>query len=140
MPIDDLARSDVITATPDTPVPELARTMDEHDVGSVVITNGTEPVGIVTDRDLTTRVIAMERDPTDLPAERVMTEDLCLVDRREGFYRATELMREHGVRRLPVCDDGGELVGIITADDMTELLADEHQQLAEVIRTQRPPY
>jgi len=48
-------------------------------------------------------------------------------------------MAENGVRRLPVCE-GDELVGIITADDLTELIADEEQQLAEVIRAQRPEY
>jgi CBS domain-containing protein len=48
-------------------------------------------------------------------------------------------MSDTGVRRLPVCD-GDELVGIITADDLTELLADEQQQLAGIIQSQRPPY
>ncbi len=58
----------------------------------------------------------------------------------EAVHQAAELMCEHGVRRLPVCDADDELVGIITADDLTELLADEQQQLADVIRAQRPPY
>jgi CBS domain-containing protein len=49
-------------------------------------------------------------------------------------------MSEHGVRRLPVVTAETELVGIVTADDMTELLADESQQLAKVIQAQRPPY
>jgi len=49
-------------------------------------------------------------------------------------------MAEHGVRRLPVCDEDDALVGIITVDDLNELLADEHEGLADVIRAQRPPY
>jgi len=49
------------------------------------------------------------------------------------------MMAEHGIRRLPI-REGDELVGIITADDLTELIADEEQQLAEVIRAQRPEY
>jgi CBS domain-containing protein len=48
-------------------------------------------------------------------------------------------MAEHGVRRLPVCDDE-TLAGIITADDLTELLADEQQHLADLVRAQRPDY
>lgn len=139
MPVEDLARSDVVTASPDTPVTELATTMAAESVGSVVITDGDEPVGIVTDRDLTVRVLSEGTDPTERTAADVMTRDLVTIDRRGGFYEATTTMAENGVRRLPVCD-GNELVGIITADDLTELIADEEQQLAAVIRAQRPEY
>jgi signal-transduction protein with cAMP-binding, CBS, and nucleotidyltransferase domain len=139
MPIDDLARSDTVTAGPDTPVTELAATMDDADVGSVVITNEGTPVGIVTDRDLTVRVLGEGVHPADLTAEDVMTGDLCTVEPGAGFYEATNLMADHGIRRLPVCEDD-TLVGIITADDVAELLADEQQQLGDVIRAQRPKY
>ncbi|RKD89002.1 CBS domain protein [Halopiger aswanensis] len=104
-----------------------------------MITDGDSPVGIVTDRDLTVRVLAEDADSSGLPAEDVMTDDPQTIDRSEGFYEATNLMADHGIRRLPVCD-GDELVGIITADDLTELIADEEHQLADVIRAQRPEY
>jgi CBS domain-containing protein len=139
MPIEDLARSDVVTADTDTPVAALATTMEDQEVGSIVITDGDTPVGIVTDRDLTVRVLGAGIDPAGQTAADVMTEELCLIDRGAGFYEAADLMSEHGIRRLPV-QDGESLVGIITADDLTELLADEQQKLAEVIRGQRPAY
>lgn len=139
MPVEDLARSDVVTADPETPVGDLAATMDRENVGSVVVTNGDTPVGIVTDRDLAVRVLAQDVDPGELTAEAVMTDDLCTVERNSGFYEATSLMAEHGIRRLPVCD-GDSLAGIISSDDLNELLADEQQQFAEVIRAQRPEY
>ncbi|WP_248895681.1 CBS domain-containing protein [Haloplanus halobius] len=139
MPVDDLARSDVVTAPPGESISALASTMRSRDVGSVVITDGDEPVGIVTDRDLTLRVLAESVDPSELTAADVMTDDPHTIDKQAGFYRATELMSDHGVRRLPVCD-GDDLVGIITADDLTELLADEQGRMAEIIRAQRPPY
>ncbi|CCQ34127.1 CBS domain-containing protein [Halorhabdus tiamatea SARL4B] len=129
----------MVTAQPDTPVPDLAETMDEGDVGSVVITDGETPVGIVTDRDLAIRVVSEERDPTATTAADVMTEDLKTIEADAGFYEATNLMSESSVRRLPVTD-GGELAGIVTADDLTELIADEEQQLASTIRAQRPAY
>jgi CBS domain-containing protein len=140
MPVNDLARSDVVTADLDTPVGELASSMDTRNVGSIVITDGNEPVGIVTDRDLTLRVLAGDADPTGATAADVMSAELQTITQDAGFYRATELMSEHGVRRLPVCDDDDALVGIITADDLTELLADEQEQVADIIRAQRPPY
>lgn len=139
MPIEDLARSDVVTADLDTSIADLAATLDERDVGSIVITEGDTPVGIVTDRDLTVRILATGTDPDDQTAEDVMSDDLLTVERTAGFYEATDLMSDNGIRRLPVTD-GDELVGIITADDLTELLADEEQQLADVIRAQRPAY
>ena len=140
MPVENLARSDVVTASTETSIGELASTMDDADVGSVVIVDGETPRGIVTDRDLTVRVLAEEVDASDLDAEDVMSSDLCTIESGSGFYRATQLMAEHGVRRLPVCDADGALAGLVTVDDLNELLADEHEQLAEVIRAQRPPY
>jgi len=140
MPILDLAREDVVTAPPETSVEELAATMRDEGVGSIVITNGSTVSGIVTDRDLTTRILAEGAGPADHTASDVMSSDLCEIGPDAGFYQAAEAMSENGVRRLPVCDDSGELHGIITADDLTELIADESQQLASVIRAQRPPY
>jgi len=122
MPIDDLARSDVVTADPETPVSELAATMEAENVGSLVITNGDEPVGIVTDRDLALRVLGDETAAADPTAEDVMSSDLQTVESGDGFYEATRLMAEHGVRRLPV-RDGDTLVGIITSDDLSELIS-----------------
>lgn len=140
MPVENLARSDVVTAPEDESVQELASRMDDSHVGSVVITDGDEPTGIVTDRDLATRVLGDGMDPAETTASDVMSEDPATIDQTAGFYQATELMSEHGIRRLPVCDDDGELVGIITSDDLNELLADEHMQLADVIQAQRPEY
>ncbi len=140
MPIQNLARDDVVDESPDTSVSELAQRMRDENVGSVVITNDNSPVGIVTDRDLTTRVLAEETDPADQTAEDIMSTDLCEVGQNAGFYEAAQVMSENGVRRLPVCTEDDELAGIITADDLTELLADEQQQLASVIRAQRPSY
>ena len=139
MPIEDLARSDVVTAGPDTPVTDLAATMDEENVGSVVITSEDTPVGIVTDRDLAVRVLGRDSDTSEQVAEDVMTSDLCTAEPNAGFYEAATLMAENGIRRLPVCE-GDTLVGIITSDDLNELLADEQQHFAEIIRAQRPEY
>ncbi|UHQ96082.1 CBS domain-containing protein [Natrinema halophilum] len=140
MPIENLARSDVVTASTDDAIHELAATMQEEDVGSIVITDGDAPAGIVTDRDLTMHVLAEGTDPDEVVAEDVMSEELQTVDHDAGFSEAAGLMSEHGVRRLPVMDAESNLAGIITVDDLNELLADEQQELAEVIRAQRPPY
>jgi signal-transduction protein with cAMP-binding, CBS, and nucleotidyltransferase domain len=138
MPIQDIIREDVVTAGKDATVAALARQMKDQNVGSVIITNSETPIGIVTDRDLTTRILSNGDGPGDLHAKDVMSEELCSIDERAGFYETAQLMSEEGVRRLPVCDDDGRLSGIITADDMSELLAEEQQQLAAIIQAQQP--
>jgi CBS domain-containing protein len=140
MPIEHLARAAVVTAGQDAGIADLARLMQDENVGSVVITSGETPIGIVTDRDLTMRILAEEADPAGLTAEDVMSTNLSVVGPDAGFYQAAEVMSENGIRRLPVCDEDDELVGIITADDLSELLADEHQQMAAIVRAQRPEY
>jgi len=140
MPVKDLARSEVVTASTDTPVSKIAEQMADEMVGSVVIAEDNMPVGIVTDRDLALRCVAEKADPTELTADNVMTEDIHTVQRDAGFYEAVSRMSENAVRRLPVTDEDDQLVGILTTDDLEELLADEHSELADVIRAQRPPY
>jgi|AntDeeMetageno51_2_1112566.scaffolds.fasta_scaffold00242_9 CBS domain-containing protein len=140
MPVDDLARSDVVTATEETPVSELGQAMADETVGSVVIVDDETPVGIVTDRDLALRCVAEESDTSDKTAENVMTEDLETIERNAGFYEAVDRMSDNGIRRLPVTDESGELVGILTSDDLTTILADEQQGLSSVIEAQRAPY
>ncbi|MFC7018607.1 MULTISPECIES: CBS domain-containing protein [Haloarcula] len=139
MPIEDLARSDIVTADPETTVTDLAAAMAEENVGSVVITDDGTPVGIVTDRDLTVRVLGEALDPTEQTARDVMTDQLHMIAPNAGFYEAAKLMADQGVRRLPV-SDGDTLAGIITVDDIAELLADEQQHLGDIIRAQRPEY
>lgn len=140
MPVDDLARSEVVTAPKETAVGDVAQTMAEETVGSVVIVEDEKPVGIVTDRDLALRCVAEGSDSSDMTAENAMSEDIKTIERTAGFYEAVDRMSENSIRRLPVTDDSGELVGILTTDDLTELLADEQQELSNVIEAQRPPY
>lgn len=141
MPIQTLARKEVVTTGPDASVEHVAKLMRDESVGSVVITEDERPVGIVTDRDLTNRVLADGIRPDSVAAGDVMTSDLHTVGQDTGFYEAAELMGEHGIRRLPVCSDEDDtLLGIITVDDLNELLSDEHEQLATVLQEQRPAY
>jgi CBS domain-containing protein len=140
MTLQELSREDVVSAEADAPVSQVAETMRDENVGSVVVTNENHPIGIVTDRDLTTRVLAEEADPADQTTDEVMSTDLCAVGPDAGFYEAAQVMSENGIRRLPVCDENDELVGIITADDLSELIANEQNLLAEVLRNQRPDY
>jgi CBS domain-containing protein len=106
----------VVTAAPEASVREVAETMRERNVGSVVLVEGGRPVGFLTDRDLAVSVLADGRDVSDRACDHasapVVTAapDLAVSD-------AGELMVEHGIRRLPVLE-GDELIGIVTLDDL----------------------
>jgi len=140
MPMSDLARHEVVTANRDTPVSELSSMMMKEKVGSVVITSDRKPVGIVTDRDIATRAFEGKGNPRDKKAEDVMSESVCIAEENMGLSEALEMMEEEGVRRLPICDSNGKLSGIVTFDDLTELISDEEESMARIIRSQRPAY
>lgn len=139
MTVSDLMREEVVTTTTDTPVNEVATTMRDETVGCVVVVEGGTPVGLVTDRDVTVRIAADRLDAGQMTAGDVMTESPVVVDADTGVFELSETMRERSVRRMPVVDDG-ELVGIVTLDDLSVLLTAELNNLAAVIEAESPPY
>lgn len=141
MPLKDIARprEELVSTQSDTSLPELARLMDERRVGCVVIERENEPAGIVTDRDLAMRVVREGKDPTGLTAGDIMTDNPHTAATDAGVFEACAKMREHGVRRLPIVEEG-ELTGIVTLDDMVVLLEDEMHNISEVIKEESPPY
>ena len=93
---------------------------------------------MLTDRDIAVGIVAKGLDPGGLRVEEVMTPEVASVRERDGVAETMELMRAKGVRRLPVVDERGALVGIVTADDFIDLLAEEISALARMIsREQR---
>lgn len=115
----------VITARPDEFVVDVARKLRDHHVGCVVVERHGKPFGIVTDRDVTIRVVAEGLEPRTTKAEDVATLDPVVVRDIEGPETAARRMREYGVRRLPVVDEHGSLRGIVTADDLVRELGRE---------------
>jgi len=98
-------------------------------VGRIVVTRDGRPIGIFTDRDLALRVVADARSPQATRVEDIMTFDPITLPLSETVDSAVRCMREHGVRRIPIVDDAGAVVGIVTADD---LFVDLGRQLAAV--------
>ena len=139
MTIADIARTAVVTADPGATISELAFTMANERVGSVVITEGDDVVGIVTDRDIALDVLGTGADPEAYTARDVMTPDPLTVEAGDGVMDTVRAMCDAGVRRVPVVEDG-RLAGIITLDDFLVLLAGELSNLAGVVEAESPPY
>lgn len=131
-------RERVVTASPDTPAPTVAGQMAAENVGSVVVTERDEPLGIVTDRDLAVQALP-DGDPTDRAVGELMTPQPHTVETDCGVMELCGELREAGVRRMPVTENG-ELAGIVTLDDLSVLLAREHEDLAAVVEAESPDY
>jgi CBS domain-containing protein len=108
-----------------------ARMRDDH-VGAVVVTRDGRPYGLVTDRDLALRVLA-ERGGPDEAVHRFVTRDLETLNASQTVESAVTRMGELGIRRLPLVDDAGRLVGMVTADDLLIAFGREAGRLAEVL-------
>ena len=137
----ELCSREVVVAYRDTPLVEAARLMREHHVGSLIVVvdrlSERVPVGILTDRDIVVAVVAKALDARALAVGDVMAPDLLTVREKDGIQDALRLMREKGVRRVPVLTHSGALAGILTIDDLLELMAEEIGDFARTISRER---
>jgi CBS domain-containing protein len=117
--VQEVMTANPTTVTPDTPAREAARIMKSEDTGIVPIVDGERLVGVITDRDLTLRILAEDRSP-DTPIGELASKELVTVDPQQSLDEAARLMAEHQVRRLPVVEEDGRLVGILAQKDLAE--------------------
>ena len=113
----DIMTGHPVTVEPQTSVTAVARIMRDQDLGAVLVTDGDELRGLVTDRDLVVRSVAEGGDPEQTTVAGACSDDLVTVRSDDELNHAVELMREHAVRRVPVVDDGRP-VGIVSLGDL----------------------
>lgn len=141
MRVGECSTSKVVVARRRTSIAEAARLMRQYHIGALVVTGDDQqdvvPVGIVTDRDLVVEILAKEIDPSEVTVGDVMSPDLTVAQEKDDLFRTLDLMRERGVRRVPVIDDRGQLAGILSVDDVLALLASAFSRLPQLMRTER---
>ncbi|MBA4142105.1 MAG: CBS domain-containing protein [Nitrosospira sp.] len=141
MPIGEICSRDVIVLRRDDTISDAAKLMRQHHVGDVVVVEERDgmrvPVGIVTDRDLVVEIMATELDQAVITVGDIMLEELVTVKENVGIFEAVQYMRSKTVRRLPIVDENGGLVGVLTLDDLLELLAEELLAIAKLVSHQR---
>jgi CBS domain-containing protein len=140
--IGEICNREVVFARPNESVLSAAVLMREHHVGSLVVIDESDgkrvPTGIITDRDIAVGVVALGLDPDATLVGAVMSPELVRAREDAGVAETVALMRQKGLRRLPVVDAAGGLVGLVAADDLLELLAEEMSGLASIVaREQR---
>ena len=122
---------EVMTSNPraieaDKPVSYAAKMMRDEDVGLAPIVEGERLVGTLTDRDIATRVVAEGKDPETTSVREVASTDLITVDPEKDLDEAVRLMAQHQVRRIPVVEEDGRLVGVVAQADVARQ-ADDRQ-------------
>jgi CBS domain-containing protein len=136
MSISDFAVHNVVTASRNTTALEASRLMRHHHVGTVVVVEEVEgmrkPVGVVTDRDLVVEVMAGGVDANAVKLGELLLRAPVTVNRDASYADTVRLMAINGVRRVPVVDSSGGLVGIITLDDMLRQLSSPLAALADL--------
>lgn len=141
MTVGRVCNRDVVVTRAEDSLRSVAQLMREHHIGDVVVVEehggAPVPVGIVTDRDLVVEVIAEGVVPDALSVGDIMSFELVIAHEEDSLWDALQRMRVNAVRRIPVVDGRGALVGILTLDDLLELLAGELTDLARVANRQR---
>lgn len=141
MTIGEVCRRKVIVASRSTPIYEAARLMREHHTGDLVVIEEfggkRTPIGIVTDRDIVIEILAEGFSPEGLNVGEIMADHLVSVKEDDSVFDALRSIRAEGVRRAPIVDAAGALIGIVSLDDLLEQIAEELGDLASLIREER---
>lgn len=121
----DICTREVITCPTGTTVLEACKVMRANHVGDIVVVEATpgarpRPRGILTDRDIVLEVLAREVDAAKLFVDDVMSSPLVVAHDWEDVWQVAKRMRLHAIRRMPVVDQAGELVGVISLDDLLD--------------------
>ena len=126
--------------TPETELYYVARKMEERDVGAIPVVESTDsmkPIGIITDRDIVTRVLARRQEPQELHAEDCMSTNLLCVMPDTDLQKALDLMEQRQVRRLLVVDENSRLCGIVAQADIA--LSGRDRRTAELVEKVSQP-
>lgn len=141
MTIGEICTRQVVVALKGQSVRHAAQMMREHHVGTLIVTEAVKgqsvPAGVLTDRDIVVGVVAKGLDPETLSVGEIISPEVVVVNECDSLSDTAELMRVKGVRRLPVVNDRGALVGVVTADDLLGVMASGLSSLAKMVQREQ---
>lgn len=142
MSVGEICNREVVMVGARESVSAAAHLMRDHHVGDLVVVGDGDrakvPVGIVTDRDLVVELLGEDVEPGKVTVGDILDHELWTANEDEDILEVLERMRERGIRRMPVVDGGGALVGILTLDDLLDLFAEQLDKMVRLIgREQR---
>ncbi len=140
MTVDRVYTRKIVGTTRSASLAEAAELMRTHHVGALLVTNDppdeSNAIGFVTDRDVVVQAVAKGLDPRDLSVGSVMTPVVGTISEKADLHEALELMRGAGVRRLVVTHGGGQVVGILSLDDVIDGIAADMSSLTALVKTE----
>lgn len=141
MNIGEICSRVVVFARKTMPLSDAAKLMREHHVGSLVVIDGEDreriPVGIITDRDIVVEVLAAGLDYREVTVGDIMATELMTAREQDSMLDVLRAMRRGGIRRMPVVTASGSLAGIVTVDDLLEIVAEELGDLVKAIASEQ---
>lgn len=120
IPVVEIMNPTPVTTSAEATVADAAKVMREKGIGSLIVVGNGRPTGIVTERDIVTKVAAIDRKPSQVHVRDIMTAPLVAVHPHEEVAEAAKLMAQRKIRRLPVVQDG-KLVGMVTENDIIRI-------------------
>jgi len=133
MSIEKLMHRDAVVQPPVASCSAAAELMRDRSVGSIVVVEDEAPIGVVTDRDLVTRVLAEHRAPDQVTLREVMSAAPIYLSKQRSLDEAIATMKEFGVRRLPVVDVQNRPIGVLSLDDVLIHLAQQVSALGQAV-------
>lgn len=120
--VGDVMTKMVIVIERGSPLIDAAKMMKKHDIGSIVVVDGRNAVGIITERDIVHKVLATGKDPSKIKVDEVMSRPLRVVQPGTSLEEAAKAMKNNRIKRLPVINESKELIGIVSEGDLARLL------------------
>lgn len=141
MKVGDICKREVVTIHPDASLLDAGKRMRDDHVGCLVVVeskNDTrKPVGMITDRDILVEVLSEGIPLEKVSVGDIMSSDLIAAQENEDVFEAIQTMRRKAIRRIPVVDPGDNLLGIITMDDLLEVVTEEIKDLSGIFSRER---
>ena len=135
-PVREVMSRQVITADINESLPNIAKKMIKYDRSSVIVTEDEKPVGIITERDISRKLLPDDRKPSSVSLSEIMTSPLITIDQYTSISDAIQMMLSHKIRRLPVFRNEG-LIGIVTSQDIVAVSSEMSNTLRELMESDR---
>lgn len=135
MPVSEVMTTDVVKVEPDTKISDVVERMKDEEVGSAVVVEDDSPISVVTDRKIALSVAEVS-DIQDKSVQEIMSGDIIKGEESMTVMEALQQMSSESIRRLPIVDDEGSLVGIVTLDDIFVLISSELEQASDIVESQ----
>jgi len=140
MTIESIATREVVMISESVALNKAAELMKDHNIGAIIVikdkNTSKTPCGIITDRDIMIKWLEKGIDNQALTVGQVMSQDLLTIKQNQSILDAISALSEKGVRRAPVINQAGEVIGIISIDDIFVLLAKEMDAISKIAQKQ----